>query len=84
MFSMGEGYGLWKGIISAYHMPLELVTPQAWKKAMMDGMGKEKDASRLKAIQLFPLSASNLSRKKDHARADTLLIAAYYRRKTSF
>ena len=84
MFSMGEGYGLWKGIISAYHMPLELVTPQAWKKVMMDGMGKEKDASRLKAIQLFPLSASNLSRKKDHGRADALLIAAYYRRKTSF
>jgi len=47
-------------------------------------MGKEKDASRLKAIQLFPLSASNLSRKKDHGRADALLIAAYYRRKTSF
>jgi crossover junction endodeoxyribonuclease RuvC len=51
MFSMGEGFGIWKGIIAARQLSLELITPQAWKKAMMSGMGKDKDASRQKALQ---------------------------------
>ena len=81
MFSMGEGFGIWKGLVAGLGMRLELVTPQAWKKEMMDGSGKDKDASRQKAIQLFPKIADNLSRKKDHGRADALLIAEYGRRK---
>ena len=80
MFSMGKGFGIWLGIIATLKYPLTLVTPQAWKKAMMDGMGKEKDASRLRAIQLFPQVADQLSRKKDHGRADALLIAEHLRR----
>ena len=81
MFSMGEGFGIWKGIIAGLNLSLELVTPQAWKKEMMDGSGKDKDASRQKAIQLFPNIADKLSRKKDHGRADALLMAEYIRRK---
>ncbi len=80
MFSMGEGFGIWKGIIAARLLPLELITPQAWKKAMMAGMGKEKDASRQKALQLFPDLSDKLNLKKHHGRADALLIAEYSRR----
>ena len=80
MFSMGMGYGMWLGIISAFGLPYTLVTPQAWKKAMMDGMGKEKDASRLRAIQIFPQLADQLKLKKHHGRADALLIAEYIRK----
>ena len=83
MFSMGEGYGIWKGIITALGYPLHLITPQEWKKEMMGGMGKEKDASRLKAMQLFPKIADQLQLKKDHGKADALLIAEYLRRKLS-
>lgn len=80
MFSMGVGYGMWLGIISAYQIPYTLITPQAWKKEMMQGMGKEKDASRQRAIQLFPQIADQLKLKKHHGRADALLIAEYLNR----
>jgi len=80
MFSIGEGYGLWKGIIVTLGDPLILVTPQSWKKVMMQGMGKEKDASVLRASELFPQIADQLvtprGRKLD-GRADALLIAKY-------
>jgi|SRR5579863_2500429 len=78
MYSIGIGMGLWRGILTALKIPHDLVTPQRWKKAMMDGMGKEKDASRLRASQLFPLV--DLSSKKDHGRAEALLLAEYGRR----
>lgn len=79
-FNFGEGLGLWKGIIAAYGLPLELPSPQRWKKALLADQGKEKDASRFKAIQLFPDLAGQLSRKKDDGRAEALLLAEYGRR----
>lgn len=77
-FRFGEGYGAIKGILAALAVPYELSTPQAWKRVMMNGMPKEKDASRLRAIQLFP--DVDLSLKKHHGRADALLLAEYARR----
>ena len=78
MFSMGQGLGIWKGIFAALGIPCDMVTPQRWKKLLMDGMGKKKDASRLRASQLFP--DVGFPRKKDHGRAEALLIAEYLRR----
>ena len=81
MFSMGEGYGLWRGIITALKFPYTLVTPQAWKKEMMAGMSKEKAASCVRAQQLFP-EADVFGPKggpKD-GRGDALLIAEYIKR----
>lgn len=80
MFTMGTGYGLWLGILSALQIPFAVVTPQRWKGALMDGQGKEKDASRARAMQLFPTASASLARKKDVDRADALLIAEYGRR----
>jgi crossover junction endodeoxyribonuclease RuvC len=80
MFSMGVGVGLWRGILTSLLVRFEQPTPQRWQKEMLDGMGKGKDASRLRAIQLFPHLADQLSRKKDHGRADALLLAEYARR----
>ena len=40
-------------------------------------MAKGKDASRVKAMQLFPLAAKDLSLKKHHGRADALMMAYY-------
>lgn len=80
MFSMGYGLGLWVGIVAASHIPYQTVTPQRWKGALMDGMGKEKDASRLRASQLYPGVAERLARKRDVGRADALLIAEWGRR----
>jgi hypothetical protein len=78
MFSMGYGVGLWEGLLAGSGIPYERVTPQRWKKALMDGMGKEKDASRFKAQQLFPKAELHL--KKHHGRAEALLLAEWLRR----
>lgn len=80
MFSMGVGLGLWRGLLAGLLIPHEEPTPQRWQRVMLDGMGKGKDASRLRAIQLFPQLADQLTLKKHHGRADALLLAEYARR----
>ena len=90
-FNFGKGYGIWLGIIAAFNafsdshvtMTCNMVTPQKWKKEMMFGMSKEKEAALIRASQLFPQMSSSLARKKDVDRADALLIAAYGLRQIS-
>ena len=43
-----------------------------------DRINSEKDASRTKAIEIFPYYSSYLSKKKDSNKADAILIANYY------
>jgi crossover junction endodeoxyribonuclease RuvC len=76
-FNFGLGYGEWLGILAALEIPHQQVHPRTWKSSIMSDMGKEKDASRVKAMQLFPQSAKDLTRKKDHGRADALLMALW-------
>lgn len=81
MFDMGYGVGLWIGIVSTLHLSLTQVTPQAWKKAMMNGMPKEKESSVYRAQQLFPNARLTGPRgAKLDGRADALLIAEYGRK----
>lgn len=77
-FGFGEGFGLWQGLLAGLGIPFDLATPQAWKKSMLAGAGKEKDAARIRAQQLFP--GVELHLKKHHGRAEALLIAEYRRR----
>jgi hypothetical protein len=76
-FNFGMGFGMWIGICAASRLPYELVHPATWKSKVMAGMARGKDASRVKAMQLFPETAKDLARKKDHGRADALLLAVY-------
>lgn len=79
MFGFGKGYGIWLGILAALKLPYTLVTPQAWKKELMRGMG-DKDAARTRACELFPGNADLFFFKKDIGRADSVLIAEFGRR----
>lgn len=79
--SLGEGQGLWIGMLAAFRIPYTLIYPAKWKRAMMEGLGPEKDAARLRAMQLFPHLADQLSLKKHHGRAEALLLAEYGRRR---
>lgn len=79
-FNFGEGKGLWEGIIAAYNIPMELVSPQRWKKEIMADQGKEKSAARFKAMQLFPSLSDQLKLVKHDGRAEALLMAEYGRR----
>lgn len=76
-FTFGKGFGIWLGIIAAFGLPHEVISPQRWKKAMVPGSG-DKDAGRLVAIRLFPKAELHL--KKHHGRADALLLAEYAKR----
>lgn len=76
-FNFGVGFGIWQGICAGLLLPYQLVHPATWKRFLMKDMEKGKDASRVRALQLYPHIASSLSRKKDHGRADALLLAHY-------
>jgi crossover junction endodeoxyribonuclease RuvC len=77
MFNFGQSYGILKGICSAMQLPMYFVRPVKWKK-YFNLINSEKDASRTKAIEIFPYFSSQLSRKKDSNKADAILIASFY------
>lgn len=77
-FVQGYNFGLWKGVLAAAGLRVEVVKPQAWKHALgLARSGSSKDDSRDMASAMFPEVGDVLGRKKDHGRAEALLIAAY-------
>jgi len=82
MFSMGYGFGLIIGILSAMKLPHVRVAPQEWKGKLLKGMPREKMASVVVASRLFPDCLPYLKLPKggmDHNVADALLIAEWGR-----
>ena len=77
MFNFGQSYGVLKGVCAAMRLPIYFVRPAKWKK-YFNLINSEKDASRTKAIEIFPYFSSNLAKKKDSNKADAILIASYY------
>ena len=77
MFNFGQSFGTLKGICSAMQLPMYFVRPAKWKK-YFGLINSEKDASRTKAIEIFPYFSSYLSKKKDSNKADAILIASFY------
>ena len=74
MFSFGCSYGIIIGVLSTLRIPTVIVSPRTWKKKA-GLIGKEKDAARALAQQLYP--DAELGRKRDIGRADALLIARF-------
>ena len=77
MFNFGQSFGILKGICSAMQLSMYFVRPTKWKK-YFNLINSEKDASRTKAIEVFPYFAPQLLRKKDSNKADAILIASFY------
>ncbi len=77
MFNFGQSFGILKGICSSMQLPMYFVRPAKWKK-YFNLINSQKDASRTKAIQIFPYFSSQLSRKKDSNKADAILIASFF------
>ena len=77
MFNFGQSFGILKGVCSAMQLPMYFVRPAKWKK-YFGLINSEKDASRTRAIEMFPYFSSNLSKKKDSNKADAILIASFY------
>ena len=77
MFNFGQSYGILKGICSAMQLPMFFVRPAKWKK-YFNLINSQKDASRTRAIEIFPYFSTQLSKKKDSNKADAILIASFY------
>ena len=77
MFNFGQSFGILKGMCSAMQLPMYFVRPAKWKK-YFNLINSEKDASRTRAIEIFPYYSSHLSRKKDSNKADAILIASFF------
>lgn len=82
MFKFGENFGFIQGLLTAYSIPYELVTPQKWKKEFQ--ITGDKNSSIAVCKRLFPdVSLRRTDRcKKDHdGMAEALLLACYAKRK---
>ena len=77
MFNFGQSFGILKGLCSAMQLPMYFVRPAKWKK-YFNLLNSEKDASRTRAIEIFPYFSSELAKKKDSNKADAILIASFY------
>lgn len=80
MFRYGAAYGAVLAAMDLALATIHLPTPAQWKKSL--GLtGKGKEASRELALRLFPQFRDELKRKKDHNRAEALLLAEWARRR---
>lgn len=87
VFKFGESCGKLKGVLESLGIGYVLVDPKTWKRYFRISRTKEeraqmgdsafKDLSRGLAIQRFPAMSEHLARKKDHGRADALLMARW-------
>ena len=77
MFNFGQTFGAIKGVCAALELPIFFIRPSKWKKHF-ELINSSKDASRTKAIEMYPSLSDNLSKKKDVNKSDAILIARYY------
>ena len=77
MFNFGQTFGAIKGVCAALGLPIFFVRPSKWKKHF-ELINSSKDASRTKAIEMYPSLSDQLSKKKDVNKSDAILIARYY------
>lgn len=73
-FNYGRGYGAMQMALHAARIPFDIVTPAKWQAKMQCLSRGDKNVTKRRAEQLFPLE------KVTHAIADALLIAEFCRR----
>ncbi len=82
-FSFGRSFGSVLGVLAGIGVPVELVTPQAWKKLILPGTLKDKDAAIAWCRRVHPgvsLIPNERARVPHDGIADALCIAEYGRR----
>lgn len=75
-FKYGRAVGAIEAAIALSGIPVTIVEPSVWKR-FHKLPGKEKEASRQRALEIFPASYALLARKLDHGRAEAALVALY-------
>jgi crossover junction endodeoxyribonuclease RuvC len=74
-FAFGKTFGILLGVIAARSIPMSLIPPVRWKRAM--GVTKSKDGCRARASQLLPDAAHQWPLRRHDGRAEAALIALY-------
>ncbi len=81
MFTFGEGFGLWKGILCGLQVSHQVIHPRTWQRIVCrDVPGDTKARAILTAQRYFPkvdLRATERSRKPHTGRADALCMAIF-------
>lgn len=73
-FSFGQTYGMLRAFLVAGAVPFTEVTPSKWQTALGCKSGGDKNITKAKAQERFPMV------RVTHGNADALLIAEYERR----
>ena len=82
MFSFGKSAGFIEGVLQAYGIPYQLITPQKWKKEF--SITADKNSSVEVCTRLFPdvsLLATPKCKKPSDGIAEALLMAEYAKRR---
>lgn len=82
MFNFGQSVGYIKGVLEAFRIPYQEITPQKWKKEF--GLTSDKARSAEVCRKLFPdisLLATPRCKKPHDGMSEALLMAEYARRK---
>jgi len=78
VWRFATAYATARVVVMMLEIPCTLVPPTTWKNRMNLKGGKEgKEQCRNEAILKFPEIAAQLSRKKDHNRAEAAMLAVY-------
>jgi crossover junction endodeoxyribonuclease RuvC len=75
-FKYGRAVGAIETVFACCDVPVTIIEPAAWK-AFHHLRGKDKEAGRQRAIEIFPHAHKWFARKLDHGRADAALIGLY-------
>ncbi len=71
-FTFGYANGLIKGMLTAYNVAVQMISPADWKKPF--GLSSDKNRSRLVASRFFPKDDAQWSREMDDGRAEAALL----------
>jgi len=72
-YSMGHSRGVAEGVLQALNLPMDLVAPAVWKRQMK--LTNDKEYVRGQVQMKFP--EADLSRKKDHDKAEAIAMAVW-------
>ena len=81
MFNFGQSFGILKGICSAMQLPIYFIRPAKWKK-YFNLINSEKDASRTRAIEIFPYFSSKLTKKRMQIKLTLFLFQVFIMKRT--
>lgn len=74
-FTFGFATGVIHGALAMAGIKIAKVKPSVWKASF--GLGSEKELSVALAIKFYPESAKHLKLKKDHGKAEAILLAHF-------